>query len=59
MIDYIIKGCGNINDITTALKTLCAAFGKGAPLSYVATVARYNKITQAERKQFEKDGKNS
>lgn len=57
MKQYIIKGCGNIHEITKALKTLQATFGKGATLSDVATVARYSKVLQAERKQFEKDGK--
>ena len=55
MNNYIIKGCGKIDDILTSLKALQNVFGKGAPLSDVATVARYNKIIQAERKQFEKE----
>ena len=53
MNNYIIKGCGNIQDVTKALKTLRAMFGKGATLSDVATVARYCKLLQVERKQFE------
>ena len=52
MNNYIIKGCGKIDDILTSLKALQSVFGKGAPLSDVATVARYNKIIQAEKKQF-------
>ena len=58
MKQYIIKGCGNIHEITSQIKTLQAIFGKGATLSDVATAARYSKVLQAERKQFEKDGKN-
>lgn len=57
MSEYIIKGCGKLDDILTSLKAVQHVFGKGAPLSDVATVARRARLIQAERKQFEKDGK--
>lgn len=41
MTKYIIKGCGNINEIEKSLKTIRAMFGKGATLS---TVARYLQV---------------
>ena len=56
-MNNIIKGCGKIDNILTSLKAIQWVFGKGATLSDVATVARFSKVTQAERKQFEKDGK--
>lgn len=54
MSEYIIKGCGKMPDIITSLKAVQYVFGKGAPLSDVATVARRARLIQAERKQFEK-----
>lgn len=36
MSNYIIKGCGNIDDVTTALKTLKIIYGDGATLLDVA-----------------------
>lgn len=53
---YIIKACGNIQDVAKQLKTIQAIFGKGATLSDVATVARYSSVRQVVKNQFEKDG---
>ena len=57
MSEYIIKGCGKLDDILTSLKAVQHVFGKGCTLSDVATAARRSRLIQAERKQFEKDGK--
>lgn len=57
MKNYIIKASGKMPDVIQQLKTLKNIFGGSATLSDVATVARYTKLLQVERKQFEKDGK--
>lgn len=59
-MQYIIKGCGNINDISKAIKTLQATFGKGATLSTVAAVtmkAKESYLYNVILNQFGKDGK--
>ena len=56
MDNYIIKGCGTIDEICTALKTLSAVFGKEARLTEVATATRYGRIKTAVRKQFDEGG---
>ena len=38
MSKYIIKASGTMAEITTTLKTLQAIFGKGCPLSTVASL---------------------
>ena len=57
MTNYIIKSCGNIQDLIKQLTTIQAIFGKGVTLSHVATVVKYSNIRQAAMTQFEKDGK--
>ena len=57
MDNYIIKGCGTIDEILTALKTLSAVFGKDAKLSDVAFLTRYAQIKNTIRKQFD-EGEN-
>lgn len=51
---YIIKGCGNIHEITTTLKTLQAIFGKGATLSTVAQVVQAQKLKNTIDEQLKK-----
>lgn len=57
MNQYIIRISGTPADVINQIKTLQTIFGKGATLSDVAAVAKYSKVLQAEKKQFEKDGK--
>jgi hypothetical protein len=53
MNKMIIKGCGTINDICTALKTLSAVFGKEARLTEIATATRYGRLTAITNRQLE------
>lgn len=52
MIDIVIKASGKPQDVVTQLKILESIYGKGCPLSYIATMERYKKLTQAIEKQF-------
>lgn len=52
----IIKIAGKMPAIIAALKALQATHGDGATLSDVAIITRYNRIIQAEKEQFQKDG---
>ena len=56
-MNNIIKIQGNPQDVVQQLRTLKAIFGKGATLSEIATAARYSRVIQAEKEQFQKDGK--
>lgn len=53
MDNYIIKGCGTINEILTALKTMQAVFGNDARLTEVATATRYGRLTATVNRQLE------
>ena len=53
MDNYIIKGCGTINEICTALKTMQAVFGNDARLTEVATATRYGRLTAITNRQLE------
>ena len=53
MDNYIIKGCGTIDEICTALKTMQAVFGKGAKLSEVERETRAVQLKNAISRQFE------
>jgi hypothetical protein len=53
MEKYIIKGCGTIDEILTALKTMQAVFGKNATLEEVATATRYGRLTATVNRQLE------
>jgi hypothetical protein len=53
MDNYIIKGCGTIDEILTALKTMQAVFGKNATLEEVATATRYGRLTATVNRQLE------
>lgn len=53
MKNYIIKGCGTIDEICTALKTMRAVFGKDARLAEVATATRYGRLTARTNRQLE------
>ena len=55
MDNYIIKGCGTMDEICTALKTMSAVFGKEARLTDVATATRFGRIETAIRKQFDEE----
>ena len=55
MSNYIIKSCGNIQDVVKQLETIKAIFGKGATLSDVATVVKYSSIRKIVENQFEKE----
>lgn len=54
MDNYIIKGCGTIDDILMALKTLSAVFGKNATLDEIRKGVEFSKLMTAERTQWEK-----
>lgn len=56
MNNYIIKACGNIQDVTKQLQTIQSIFGKGATLSDVATLKRFINYDVTVKNQFEKDG---
>ena len=49
-----IKIAGNMQDVTKALKTLAAAFGKGATLSTVAQVVQAQKLKNTIDEQLKK-----
>ena len=53
MENYIIKGCGTIDEICTALKTMQAVFGKDARLTEVAMATRYGRLTAITNRQIE------
>ena len=53
MADPIIKIQGKPQDVVNQLRTLQAIFGKGCTLSTVAQMARYSRLIQAEKKQFQ------
>lgn len=53
MDNYIIKGCGTIDEILTALKTLSAVFGKETRLKEIATATRYGRLTAITNRQLE------
>ena len=50
----IIKGCGNINEICNALKTMQTVFGKDATLDEIRKGVEFSKLMTAERTQWEK-----
>ena len=53
MDKMIIKGCGTIDEICTALKAMQAVFGKEARLEEVATATRYGRLTAITNRQIE------
>jgi hypothetical protein len=57
MDKYIIKGCGTIDEIISALNALKAVEGGETTLHKLGCKARYLRIREAVRKQFEEDEK--
>lgn len=55
MDNYIIKGAGTIDEILTALNTLKAVEGGETTLYKLGCKARYLRIREAVRKQFEEE----
>lgn len=55
MDNYIIKGCGTIDEIIAALNALKAVEGGETTLYKLGCKARYLRIREAVRKQFEKN----
>lgn len=55
MDNYIIKGCGTLDEICMALKTMESLFGKDATLAEVEKATRYGRIETATRMQFGKE----
>lgn len=53
MDNYIIKGCGTIDEICAALKAMQAVFGKDATLSEVATATRYARLMTTSHRQID------
>ena len=53
MENYIIKGCGTIDEICVALKAMQAVFGKDATLSEVATATRYARLMTTAHRQID------
>ena len=53
MDNYIIKGCGTINEICTALNALKAVEGGNKTIFELGCKARYLRIREAVRKQFD------
>ena len=53
MENYIIKGCGTIDEICAALKAMQAVFGKDATLSEVATATRYARLMTTAHRQID------
>ena len=53
MDNYIIKGCGTIDEILTALNALKAVEGGNKTIFKLGCKARYLRIREAVRKQFE------
>lgn len=52
MDNYIIKGCGTIDEIITALNALKAVEGGNKTISELGKKARYLRIREAIRKQI-------
>lgn len=57
MDKMIIKGAGTINEIITALNVLKAVEGSNKTIFELGCKARYLRIREAVRKQFEAEGK--
>ena len=53
MENYIIKGCGTIDEICASLKAIQAIFGKNATLSEVATATRYGRLMTTAHRQID------
>ena len=53
MENYIIKGCGTIDEICAALKAMQAVFGKDATLAEVATATRYARLMTTAHRQID------
>ena len=53
MDKMIIKGCGTIDEICTALKAMQSVFGKDATLSEVATATRYARLMTTAHRQID------
>ena len=54
MKQYIIKACGNIDDVINQIELLQSIFGKGATLSDIAKIQKYATLLQEERATKEK-----
>ena len=52
MDNYIIKGCGTIDEIIVALKTMQKVFKPDTKLTEMATASRYGRLETAVRKQL-------
>lgn len=52
MENYVIKASGTMEEITKALKTMQAVFGRESRLEEVAKATRYGRLETAVRKQF-------
>ena len=55
MDNYIIKGCGTIDEIIAALNALKAVEGGNKTIFELGCKARYLRIREAVRKQFDKE----
>lgn len=53
MENYIIKGCGTIDEICASLKAIQAIFGKNATLAEVATATRYGRLMTTAHRQID------
>ena len=51
---YIIKGAGKMHEITTALATLQAVYGKDAKLCDIENAKRFYEVKKVVENQFEK-----
>ena len=53
MDKMIIKGCGTMDEVLTALKTMQAVFGNDARLTDIATAKRFFEVNKVVGNQFD------